>query len=87
MNGLSWFAYRHPFIAALGAGLAAFGIASRRIAGESWPFTVALFMAVLTGSVILVMWWPRRGVLSRNVDAWLADDDPRVVKPDLDSGD
>lgn len=83
MNHVSWWAFRHPFRVALIVGLAA-GLLAVRL-------HYSLRFAVAQGSfavmVILVLWWPRRGVLSRRVQTWLDDDDPRVLKPsDQDPG-
>ena len=77
MNERTWFAYRHPFLA---AGLAAASmIGVSRLYGDSTTWGVVA--AVLVAVAVLVMWWPRHGVFTRDVDAWLDDDDPRVVKP------
>lgn len=77
MNRRTWFAYRHPFLA---AGLAAAGMLGvARLYGN--PTTWGVVAAVLVAVSVLVMWWPRHGVLTGRVNAWLDDDDPRVVKP------
>jgi hypothetical protein len=78
MNRVSWFSYRHPFVAAVLAGV--FGTALASIYGVTGAWSLAT--GVVTMAVILAMWWPRKGALSRDVDDWLSDEDPRVRKPD-----
>jgi len=78
MKGLMWLGYRHPFLSSLGAGLVMFAIATRLGFSETIGAIEGFALAVF----ILVLWWPRHGVLSRRVLDWLEDSDPRVAKPD-----
>ena len=73
-----WWTFRHPFLA---TGLAALAVVGMNVrlgyslkTGLIWGSCMAVF--------VLVLWWPRHGVLSRQTQFWLDDDDPRVVKPD-----
>lgn len=77
MNRVSWFAFRHPFVTAVGAVAVMLGAA--RVYGS--PTSWGVVGAVLVAIGVLVMWWPKHGVLTRDVRDWLDDDDPRVVKP------
>jgi hypothetical protein len=77
MTRVSWFSYRHPFAASVGFAAAAFGAAVLYGASSLW----AALTAAVTAAVILVLWWPRRGVLAQDVKAWVDDPDPRVAKP------
>lgn len=78
MNRVSWFAYRHPFVAAGLGTTAAVGMGLLYGAPVSW----AIVVGVVTGVGGLIMWWPSRGVLARDVDDWMSETDPRVRKPD-----
>lgn len=76
-----WWAFKHPFLASAVAGVGMFGLGLRRDASVGW----AVFWALLVALGVLVMWWPGRGLLSRDVEAWIEDPDPRVRKPwDMD---
>jgi hypothetical protein len=78
MNRWFWFVFRHPFIAAGLAGLVGFAVAIRL------DFSVKVAAIAGLGLIVfvLVLWWPRHGLHSRDVDQWLSDEDPRVRKPD-----
>ena len=77
MKGLMWFAFRHPFATSLLAALAIFGTSTRL----GYSTRVAVVEGLLLMIFVLILWWPRRGYLSRRVLSWLDDDDPRVAKP------
>ncbi len=77
MNRWFWFVFRHPFIAAALAGLVGFA-ASNRL---GYSIKVGIVAGLGLVVFVLVLWWPRHGVHSRDVDVWLADEDPRVRKP------
>jgi hypothetical protein len=80
MQRQHWLAFRHPF---LSAAVGAAGVVAMWLMNGS-ALSTSVIAGLAVAAFILVLWWPRRGVLTRQAHDWLDDDDPRVVKPGED---